>query len=683
MSKKFTFAISSLFISSLSPLVLADSSPLEEVFVSAARISEDSTTIVGNQASLDEQAIKAQAHQHIQQLLVKIPGVSMNRNDGQEYLPAIRSPVLSGTGACGSFLMAEDGIALRPAGFCNVNELFEAHSEQASSIEVIRGPGNALYGSNAMHGVINVIAPAAFNRSAVLQLEAGPDNHQKLKYAWGNDEFAVAFTGSHADSFRDDAGVDQQKVSAKWRTDFNDINITTGFTSINLNQETAGYIEGFEAYKSTAISESNPNPEAYRDAKATRLWSRFEGESGSNSWVVTPYARYSKMDFLQHFLPGAPLEQNGQSSVGVQSAWYLNSDNSRLILGVDIEKTSGWLKQTQFNPTQGSAFLVATIPAGKQYDYDVDAEQVAPFAQWDWMPSDKMKWSVGLRYEHMAYDYDNLMADGRTKEDGTTCGFGGCRYTRPADRSDSFDNWSPNIGLLYDVDDNQQFFATLSQGFRAPQTSELYRLQRAQEVADLDSEEITSIEIGLRGNNEQLRYEVNAYSMRKDNIIFRDTSFYNVSNGKTTHKGIELALRYNINANWELGFAASAARHRYDYSEILSDIDINGNDVDTAPRNFGSADLTWNIDQSKRLSAEWVHMGSYFTDPENMHKYAGHDVANLSASWVVSDRLTVSSRLLNVFDKRYAERADYSSFGGDRYFPGQPRSLYVSLELGL
>jgi outer membrane receptor protein involved in Fe transport len=36
-------------------------------------------------------------------------------------------------------------------------------------------------------------------------------------------------------------------------------------------------------------------------------------------------------------------------------------------------------------------------------------------------------------------------------------------------------------------------------------------------------------------------------------------------------------------------------------------------------------------------------------------------------------------RLLNVADTDYAERADYSGFDGDRYFVGEPRSLYVDI----
>lgn len=664
--------------------VPAAAAPLDEVIVTSSRTAESAADLVGNSARIDDATLKMVAHVHIQELLAQLPGVDMHRNNGQEYLPAIRSPVLSGAGACGSFLIAEDGIPLRPAGFCNVNELFEAHSEAASSIEVIRGPGNALYGSNALHGVINVIQPAAFERGGHLGLEGGPNDYGRLRLTWGGDDLAFAFTGSRDGGYRDDSGVDQQKLSLGHRYRGAAVNVTSGFTAVNLNQETAGFIEGPKAYKNRSLARTNPNPEAFRDARAGRLWSRIEaatGEAGEQpGWVITPYARWSEMDFLQHFLPGQPLEENGQRSAGVQAALYRYTATSRLIAGIDGELTRGWLRQSQDNPTEGSAMLQETIPVGRHYDYRVSAWQLAPFVQWDWTFAPRWKLSAGLRYEHMAYDYDNRMVAGRTRDDGSECGFDGCRYSRPADREDNFDNWSPKVGLLYDLADNHQLFATLATGFRAPQAVELYRLERAQQVANLDSERLDSLEIGVRGHTERLRYELTAYAMEKDNVIFRDTDFFNVSNGKTEHRGMELALGYQVTTAFDLKVAATVARHRYAYREILSGINIDGNDVDTAPHHFATLQLGWNIGDSARAELEWLRMGGYYTDPENRHRYSGHDLFHLRSRWQISPALTLSARLVNVLDTKYAERADFTSFGGDRYFPGEPRSLYMGVD---
>ena len=52
--------------------------------------------------------------------------------------------------------------------------------------------------------------------------------------------------------------------------------ITSTLAFSNLNQETAGYITGKDAYKDDQLKDSNPNPEAYRDAKSVRWASRID-----------------------------------------------------------------------------------------------------------------------------------------------------------------------------------------------------------------------------------------------------------------------------------------------------------------------------------------------------------------------------------------------------------------------
>ena len=77
------------------------------------------------------------------------------------------------------------------------------------------------------------------------------------------------------------------------------------------------------------------------------------------------------------------------------------------------------------------------------------------------------------------------MLSGHTDENGVACGFGGCRYCRPKSRKDDFTAFSPKIGLLYKYHDNHDVYLNVSKAFWAPQATELYRLQRAQEVVDL------------------------------------------------------------------------------------------------------------------------------------------------------------------------------------------------------
>lgn len=100
--------------------------------------------------------IELTAAVHPAEALNTVAGVNIHRGSGQEHLTAIRSPVLTGGAGAGSFLYLEDGVPLRAAGFANVNGLFEAGTEFAGKLEIFKGPGPAAYGSNAVHGLINV-----------------------------------------------------------------------------------------------------------------------------------------------------------------------------------------------------------------------------------------------------------------------------------------------------------------------------------------------------------------------------------------------------------------------------------------------------------------------------------------------------------------------------------------------
>ncbi len=75
-------------------------------------------------------------------------------------------------------------------------------------------------------------------------------------------------------------------------------------------------------------------------------------------------------------------------------------------------------------------------------------------------------------------------------------------------------------------------------------------------------------------------------------------------------------------------------------------------------------------------------MGKYFTDPQNTNEYDGHDLLHLRIQAAISQRLSLSARVTNLTDTDYAERADFA-FGNERYFVGEPCSLYVGVEYRL
>ncbi|MEE4360544.1 MAG: TonB-dependent receptor, partial [Pseudomonadales bacterium] len=485
----------------------AAAEPIEEIVVRGQSSLAPEFARVGNLSVIDEDVLDGIGLVHPTEAFVRVPGVWISRGSGQEHLTAIRSPVLNGPGACGAFLFLENGVPLRPAGFCNVNNLFEVNIEQASAVEVTRGPAGAVYGGNALLGAINVVAPRVDDRPPSLMLEVGPWDFRRLDVEGGvateRGGVRAAFTGIDTNGWAEGTGYQQEKLSLVWDTAFGDWTASTLLSATSLDQDTGGFVIGDDAYQDSELRDSNPNPEAYREAWAVRLSSELVRPLEAGSLVVTPYLRASDMDFLQHFLPGQPLEENGQSSGGAILRWRNSGERLDWTLGGQLEYADTWLRQTQDGPTVGSPFLVATRPPGTHYDYEVQSLLAAAFYDLAWHLAPRVDLVHSLRVETLDYRYDNEALDGNTQDDGTPCGFGGCLYTRPADRDDTFTDVASRVGIEFRPDERARFWASAGVGFRAPQSTELYRLQSGQTVADLNSESVRALEVGIEAGDEK------------------------------------------------------------------------------------------------------------------------------------------------------------------------------------
>jgi len=436
----------------------------------------------------------------------------------------------------------------------------------------------------------------------------------------------------------------------------------------NLNQETAGFISGFEVYKDSAIKRQNPNPEAYRDSQSLRLYSQINYAQNNTNFTITPYLRWTDMQFLQHFLPWQPVEQNGHSSIGVQAQFEKDYGNLLLMSGFDVDFTQGKLTETQ------SEEFAPTLPAGIHYDYKVNALVYSPFAQLRWAATQALNLSAGIRYENTEYAYNNLLSNGSACAQGVE----NCRFSRPADQNIEYDLWSYQVNANYALTQDSRFYTQFSTGNRAPQATELFRLQNGQTIADLEAEKIHSLEMGIRGQQAQFFYDLTLFSMKKEHFIFQDSQRQNISNGKTSHSGLELALRYQWQ-DWYLAANATLAKHIYNSNLNISQTNIKNNEIDTAPQHLGSLQIGWRPAAGGFVEWEWVHQGNYFLNPENTAEYAGHNLFNIRAQWPLNKQVDVGLRITNLTDQDYAQRADFG-FGSYRYFVGQPRAVYATVK---
>jgi outer membrane cobalamin receptor len=92
--------------------------------------------------------------QRIDYLLNKVSGVYMPTIGNEQHMMAIRQPI----SLKGLYLFLEDGMPIRTSGLYSSNALIEINASNIHSIEILKGPASALYGAEAIGGVVNFLS---------------------------------------------------------------------------------------------------------------------------------------------------------------------------------------------------------------------------------------------------------------------------------------------------------------------------------------------------------------------------------------------------------------------------------------------------------------------------------------------------------------------------------------------
>ncbi len=125
----------------------------EDVVVTGTREETRKSEISETVGQVEGSEIRDTKPTHPSEIMRQIPGVHVNVTGGEGHMTSIRQPITTGA----VYLYLEDGIPTRSTGFFNHNALYEVNVPQSDGIEVTKGPGTSLYGSDAIGGVINVM----------------------------------------------------------------------------------------------------------------------------------------------------------------------------------------------------------------------------------------------------------------------------------------------------------------------------------------------------------------------------------------------------------------------------------------------------------------------------------------------------------------------------------------------
>ncbi len=660
----------------LAPTVVA----LDAVVVSATGEGERLARTPVAMGAVTRQELAAARPAHPSEIMNRMAGVWVNVTGGEGHTTAIRQPMTTDP----VYLYLEDGIPSRSTGFFNHNALYEINLPQAEGIEVIKGPGTALYGSDAIGGVVSATtrAPA---RSAELGMtvEGGAWGFARLlgsaSNTFGANGLRVDGNYTRTDGWRDGTDYDRQSGTLRWDRAFATGRLKTVIAYSHIDQQTAGS-SAIPAGDFDTLPTRNLTPISFRQVQALRVSTAYEHQGTHSLVSITPFARYNSMEMIPNwtltFDPQRSKTENTSAGLLARYRRDFGALDARLIVGADADVSPGSRFERIIGVTRVNNVFTSYRDSMPVYDYDVTFRGFSPFAHLELSPVERLRVSVGARFDALEYTYDNRLSD-------TAAG----RWRRPADTTLAYTRLSPKLGATYAFGTGATAFAAFRAGFRAPSEGQIFRQGSAINTVGLRPVKVESYELGLRGRiARRLTYDVAAYVMTKFDDILSHTlpsgATETVNAGETRHRGIEATIGLELASDLVVTAGYTYGRHTYERWEPSATTTYSGNEMDIAPRQFGSGRVRYTpaFLRGGDLVAEVSRMGTYWTDPANTHYYEGHTLLNLRASWVVGNHATFFARLMNATNARYAERATFTAARGEEFSPGLPRTFYLGVQ---
>ena len=263
---------------------------LPEVSVTGTREGQALAETPAAVGVIGEAQLRFDRPTHPAQVMSQVPGAAVAVTNGEGHTTAIRQPFTTAP----VYLFLEDGVPTRSTGFFNHNALYEINIPQAAGVEVTRGPGTALYGSDAIGGIVNVLTrqPPTRGSTASVATETGGHGWWRLLAGAGagfdDDGVRADLNLTHTDGWRKQTAYDRQSVNLRWDHAIGANSTTkTVFAASKVDQET-----GANSALPDAVYRNDPTqnyrPIAYRKVDAMRLSSAWEREDGDTLWSVTP-----------------------------------------------------------------------------------------------------------------------------------------------------------------------------------------------------------------------------------------------------------------------------------------------------------------------------------------------------------------------------------------------------------
>jgi iron complex outermembrane recepter protein len=634
------------------------------IVVTATRFAESDPRIPANVSVITSEDIRNTPATNVPDLLKAVAGIEVRPLYGPLGIDATVDLRGFGDTAGSNTLILLDGQRLNPidSGSISWSTIPLASIER---IEIIRGFGTILYGDQATGGVINIITDKSGRPAASARASAGSFGYRNTdaRVAGSGDGMYFNVVGHYAgtDGWRQNSQADQQAASARIGHPLADGDLFADVTAYKDSNGLPGYLLSTD-YQTNPTRARTPDDKQRREGYRLRpgVSLKLSDSLSFDAEVGFEHENYHADDvsFASVF-----LRRRDTLSATPRLRWLQDFAGIRNETVAGLDYYGGKVDSTSL----GSASVIADY--AKQGSESWYVQNVTELSH---------RWSlaVGAREQRMAQEaqqrpYAANFGAGPTTVPGLN---GSATRTRAA-----FD-----LGPVFQGD-RWRAFARFGTTFRFPNTDELFGYDpftgNPVFAGELRPQRGTIGELGASFTSDRTVGRLSIYRMDlSDEIGFDATTFANVNLPATRRQGLEVEVDRRVIA----GLNAHAA---YTLTDAKFREGVNaGNELPLVARNKVSLQLTFEGGGLGAYSLATTTVGGrrYSGDFANAHgNLAGYTTVDLQGSWKVA-RWTLTAKLINALDRRYAPFAGYSTFVNDHYYyPADARSLFFSARYDL
>lgn len=626
---------------------------LDAVVVTATKYETPLKDIPASVSVIDADAIKRQnlPNGDVGDVLRSVPGVTVRR----AYAPFPAYPNIRGLGSDATVTLV-NGI---PTNW----EITQAiPADNIERIEILRGPASALYGANAMGGVINIILKRGEEKpESTVGIEYGSFNTLGVNGSTRGkrNSFRYALAASYEDS--DGTNVVENNLNPSIKM-IDDCSYTKKKFSMN-----AGYDLNENAGLSFVYNFMNDEYNRGRPHVGGD-WDRHFAAVTYDQKINDGFSFMGYLGFRYDDL--LHLYDKGGTNYDPNKKRYTDFYEIPAELRVtgELGETHTFTAGVSYNEARTDQDYNDWTTSALLQENEYSVRTMAGYVQDVWKPVDALIVTAGVRYDHWK-NFDNEFSN---YEDDTQ-----------ADRTDS--QWSPKVGARYNFDNALSLWLNYGTGFKPPTPAQLYDDRTSggnprQPNPDLEPEKTDSWELGIeKWFGAKVRTSLAGYwNITDDKILswFNDENVWiNKNIGETESYGAELALALYLSENWMV-----EANYTYTHATItenLSTSDLEGNYLPFSPRNKANIGISYTRPDNFTINVMGRYLSDQFTSDSNARENSSGESLVMDESFVVDinavkqfnlkstavKRVDLSLAVDNLFDESYRSYYMYEDPG--------------------